>query len=217
MDYKDYIKAGNKVLYVPYFDSMWDAYWNDVKPMVVTIGQYRPYDTDGSMPDPKPEEYDGYHQVEVEENLPDCQLKLARLFPIEQKEDKVLYEGKVYEVYGYSTGSGECDYDEDTDYCILKDGDELKVVEEDDVCSPRSIEELSHDELMTLWGDIRRGSMYTDDYRNTVDVPDDAAMQAWEDFYNELYEEYGEAHADEHDTAEEFADYCDAIEFEQAA
>jgi hypothetical protein len=70
---------------------------------------------------------------------------------------------------------------------------------------------------MTLWGDIRRGSMFTDDYRNTVDVPDDVAMQAWEDFYNEQYEEYGEDGADEHDTAEEFADYCDAIEFEQAA
>lgn len=206
MDYKDYIKAGNKVLYVPYFDSMWDAYWNEVKPMVVTIGEYRPYYTDGT-PDPKPDEYDGCCLVEVEECLEEKQLRLDRLFPIEQKEDSVLYEGKVYDVYGYATGSGDCDYDDDTDYCILKDGDELRVVEEDDVCSPRTIDELSHDELMTLWGDICRGSMYYDDYRNTVDVPDGEAMQAWEDFYNELYDEYGEAHAEEHDTALEFADW----------
>lgn len=207
MDYKDFIKPGKKVLYVPYFDSMWDAYWDDVKPQVVTIGQYRPYDTDGSMPDPRPEEYDGYHQVEVEEPLEECQLKLARLFPIEQKQDEVLYEGKVYEVYGYATGSGETDYDEDTPYCILKDGDVLRVVEEDDVCSPRSIEDLSEDELKQLWRDIRRGSMYYDDYRNTVDVPDAVAMDAWEDFHNSLYDEYGEGGADEHDTAEKFAEY----------
>jgi DNA polymerase-3 subunit beta len=67
MDYKDYIKAGNKVLYVPYFDSMWDAYWNEVKPMVVTIGEYRPYYTDGT-PDPKPDEYEGCCLVEVEDD-----------------------------------------------------------------------------------------------------------------------------------------------------
>jgi len=206
MEYKDYIKAGNKVLYVPYNKNWWIAEWNEVKPMVVTIGEYRPYYTDGTH-DPMPDEYEGCCLVEVEERLEDPQLRLDRLFPIEQKEDRVLYEGKVYDVYGYATGSGDCDYDEDTDYCILKDGDELKVVEEDDVCSPRTIDELSHDELMTLWGDIRRGSMFYDDYRNTVDVPDGEAMQAWEDFYNELYEEYGEEHADEHDTAQEFADW----------
>jgi len=206
MEYKDYIKAGNKLLYVPYNKNWWIAEWNEVKPMVVTIGEYRPYYTDGTH-DPMPDEYEGCCLVEVEERLEDPQLRLDRMFPIEQKEDRVLYEGKVYDVYGYATGSGDCDYDEDTDYCILKDGDELKVVEEDDVCSPRTIDELSHDELMTLWGDIRRGSMFYDDYRNTVDVPDGEAMQAWEDFYNELYEEYGEEHADEHDTAQEFADW----------
>lgn len=205
MDYKDYIKAGNKVLYVPYNGNWWDAYWAEVKPMVVTIGEYRPYYTDGT-PDPTPDEYEGCCLVEVEEPLEECQLRLDRLFPIEQKEDSVLYEGKVYDVYGYATGSGDCDYDNGTPYCILKDGDELRVVEEDDVHSPRTIDELSHDELMKLWGDICRGSMFTDDYRNTVDVPDGVAMQAWEDFYNELYEEYGEDGADEHDTAQEFAD-----------
>lgn len=204
MDYKDYIKAGNKVLYVPYNENWWIAYWAEVKPMVVTIGEYRPYYTDGT-PDPKPDEYEGCCLVEVEEPLEECQLRLDRLFPIEQKDGEVLYEGKVYDVYGYATGSGDCDYDNDTTYCILKDGDELRVVEEDDVHSPRTIEELSHDELMRLHGDICRGSMYYDDYRNTVDVPDGVAMQAWEDFYNELYEEYGEA-AEEHDTAQEFAD-----------
>lgn len=208
MDYKEFIKPGNKVLYVPYNENWWDAYWSKVKPMVVTIGEYPPYDTDGSMPDPRPEEYEGYHMVEVEErSLEDPQVKLARLFPIEVKRDEVIYEGKVYETYGYATGSGEIDDDCDTPYCILKDGNELKVVEEDDVCSVRYIEDLDEDELKQLWRDIRRGSMYTDDYRNSLDVPDGVAMGAWEDFYNDLCDQYGEDGADEHDTAEAFAEY----------
>lgn len=210
MKYKDYIKAGNKVLYVPYNDSMWSSYWNEVKPQVVTIGEYRPYYTDGT-PDPAPDEYEGCCLVEVEERLDDPQVRLDRLFPIEQKEDSVLYNGEVYDVYGYATGSGECDFDEDTDYCILKDGNELRVVEEDEVCSARSIDELSRDERIRLWGDIRRGSMYIDDYRNTVDVPDRVAMYAWEAFYECQCEEYGDD-ADEHDTAEEFAEWCDYLE-----
>lgn len=207
MDYKDYIKAGNKALHVPYEHS----WWCDYKPEVVTIGEYRPYYTDGEMSDPSPDEYEGCCLVEVEgTRYDDSQIRLDRLFPIEQKEDEVLYEGKVYEVYGYAKGCSVFERypDEDglTAYCILKDGDELRVVDEDDVCSPRTIEELSHDELMTLWSDICRGSMYTDDYRNSLDVPDGVAMAAWENFYNELYDEYGEDGAAEHDTAKEFAD-----------
>lgn len=209
MKYKDFIKPGNKVLYVPYSANWWEAYWNEEKLQVVTIGEYLPYDTNGDY-DPKPDDYEGYHMVEVEEPLADPQIKLARLFAIEQKQDEVLYEGSVYQTYGYATGSGDSDYDCDTAYCILHDGDELKVVLEDDVCSARSIEELDHDELVRLWGDIRRGSIYTDDYRNTVDVPDGVAMAAYEGFYEELYAEYGEQ-ADEHDTAEEFASYFDCV------
>lgn len=206
MDYKDYIKAGNKVLYVPYNENWWAAEWNEVKPQVVTIGEYRPYYTNGT-PDPMPDEYEGCCLVEVEEQMEDPQLRLDRLFPIEWKDDEVLYDGKVWPVAGYAEGHGDCDYDGDTRYCILKDSDGYRVVDEDDVHSPRTIDELDHDELQRLWGDIRRGSMFYDDYRNTVDVPDGVAMGAWEDFYNAIYDEYGEAHAEEHDTAKEFADY----------
>lgn len=215
MEYKDYIKAGNKVLHVPYIDD-WTWYDQlDARAEVVTIGEYRPYYTDGEMADPRPEGYEGCCRVECDGTKYDCQIRLDRLFPIEQKTDEVLYEGKVREVYGYAKGCGMYDPwlrdEDDADcYCILKDGDGLQVVSEDDVCSPRTIEDLSHDELQQLWRDICRGSIYTDDYRNTLDVPDEDAMAACEDFYDELRDEYGEDHADEHDTAEEFADwyYC---------
>ena len=120
----------------------------------------------------------------------------------------MLYEGKVHEVYGYVQGvRAYRDDEEETNYCILKDGDGLTVVDEDDVHSPVSIDELDCDGLEQLWRDIRRGSMYTDDYRNTLDVPDAEAMAAWESFYHELCEEYGEFGADEHDTAKEFAEW----------
>ena len=212
MEYKEYIKAGNKVLHVPYIDD-WTWYDQmDARAEVVTIGEYRPYYTDGEMSDPTPDEYEGCCRVECDGTKYDCQIRLDRLFPIEQKEDMMLYEGKCYLVYGYAKGCGMYDLwlrDEDDahSYCFLKDGDGLKVVDEDDVCTPRVIKDLSHDELERLWGDICRGSIYTDDYRNTVDVPDTLAEDAYEEFWRYLVDEYGEDKAEENDTAKEFADY----------
>ena len=49
--------------------------------------------------------------------------------------------------------------------------------------------------------------VYTDDYRNTVDVPDTVAEDGYEEFWHYLVVEYGEDNAEEHDTAKEFADY----------
>lgn len=214
MEYKDYIKAGAKVLHVPYIGD-WSWYDQvDARAEVVTIGEYRPYYTDGEMADPKPEEYEGCCRVECDGTKYDCQIRLDRLFPIEVKEgDTVLYQGKVREVYGYAKGCGMYDrwlMDEDDaeTYCILKDGDGWQVVEEDDVCSPRFISDLSQAELERLWCDIVRGSIYTDDYRNTLDVPDEDAMEAWEDFYDCLRDKYGEDGADGHDTAKEFAEWA---------
>ena len=214
MEYKDYIKAGEKVLHVPYIGD-WSWYDQvDARAEVVTIGEYRPYYTDGEMADPTPEEYEGCCRVECDGTKYDCQIRLDRLFPIEVKEgDTVLYQGKVREVYGYARGCGMydrwlTDEDDAETYCILKDGEGLTVVEEDDVCSPRSISDLSQAELERLWCDIGRGSIYTDDYRNTLDVPDEDAMAAWEDFYDELREEYGEDGADAHDTPGEFAEWA---------
>lgn len=207
MEYKDFIVAGNKVLFVPYIDSPYD----DREPMVVTIGEYRPYYTDGDLADPTPDEYDETCRVEVEENLDECQLPLGRLFPIEPSHDKVLYNGQEREVYGRAKGcslfSSYCDAE--YDYVILKStyGDELQVIEEDNVDEIRTINDLDHDELKHLFNQICRGSIYLSDYRNSLNVPDEEAMEAWEEFYRAMCDEYGNDHADEHDTAEEFADY----------
>ena len=207
MDYKDFIVAGNKVLFVPCIQSALD----DRDVMVVTIGKYRPYYTDGDLADPTPDEYNEDCYVEVEENLDECQLPLGRLFPIEPSHDRVLYMGQVREVYGRAKGCSIFSSYSDAkyDYVILKStyGDELTVVEEEFVNEIRSINDLDEDELKHLFCEICRGSIYLSDYRNSLNVPDEEAMDAWEEFYRAMCDEYGERHADEHDTPQEFAEY----------
>lgn len=207
MDFKDYIKAGNKVLHVPY---EWSCL-QSLRPEVVTIGEYKPYYTDGEMADPTPDEYEGCCFVEVTDtHYDESHIQLDRLFPIEPKQESVLYNGKVCQTYGYANGCDVCEQyaDEDhlTDYCILKKGEELVVVYDDDVCTPRAIEDLTKEELERLHGDIIRGSIYTSDYRNSLDVPDEVAMDGYERFWLYLREKYGENAADEHDSAKEFAE-----------
>lgn len=73
---------------------------------------------------------------------------------------------------------------------------------------------LTHDELATLWGEIVRGSMYYSDYRNSLGVFENTALDYYEGFWESLVDEYGsEAEAEKHDTAEEFAYYCEGCEY----
>jgi len=73
---------------------------------------------------------------------------------------------------------------------------------------------LTHDELVTLWGEIVRGSMYYSDYRNSLGVFENTALDYYEGFWESLVDEYGsEAEAEKHDTAEEFAYYCEGCEY----
>ena len=73
---------------------------------------------------------------------------------------------------------------------------------------------LTHDELVTLWGEIIRGSMYYSDYQNSLGVFQNTAMDYYEGFWEYLKDEYGsEEEAEKHDTAEEFAYYCEGCEY----
>lgn len=73
---------------------------------------------------------------------------------------------------------------------------------------------LTNDELATLWGEIVRGSMYYSDYQNSLGVFQNTALNYYEGFYEELRYEYGsDEEADWHDTAEEFAYYCQGVEY----
>lgn len=88
----------------------------------------------------------------------------------------------------------------------------LIVTTLDKVEPNRDPSELTFDELENLWKEIRRGSIYTSDYRNFQGVYEGIACDCYEGFWASLVDEYKEeTEAEKHDTPEEFADYCIGI------
>lgn len=78
----------------------------------------------------------------------------------------------------------------------------------DEVEPDRDICSLSKEELVKLWGEMCKGSIYTSDYRNSQGVFEEVAMGCYDSFLAYIRDEYGtDVSIEEHDTAEEFAYY----------
>ena len=98
--------------------------------------------------------------------------------------------------------------DWDMEFVTLKDENgrtfqaSLEEVEPD-----RDIETLSQEELVKLWGEIRKGSIYLKDYQNSLGVFEDVVHDWYESFWMYLSGEHGEKEAEQKDTAENFAEY----------
>lgn len=202
MELKDFIKAGNKVAFIPsdYGFPCWDY---DVEPQIVTIGEYPVYFTDGT-PDPKPEEYDGSCQVEIEEDIHgESQIKLWDLHPIEIfKEKEIRYA--VMGSYTYKV-IGKVLYDEE-DYYILEDEEESWIIREESCFEFESnIYDLMEDELKRLRKQFCLGSIYLADYENSLGIAPNFLCGFSESYWDYLCEKYGEDNADDKDTPEEFA------------
>lgn len=82
-----------------------------------------------------------------------------------------------------------------------------EIVPLTDVDLPRSIYDLSREELISLRNHICIGSDYFSDYNNDYFIPRDELLSESESFLNSQLEEYGERDYEEHLTADEFADY----------
>lgn len=80
----------------------------------------------------------------------------------------------------------------------------------DEVQRCRRMWDLSYDELLALYGQIRIGSIYGSDYFNDLGVTGDEVCE-----YAESYLEWLDMKADEgepeEDNAENFADYCQSV------
>lgn len=194
MDYKNFIKPGTKVLHLPERQDA-SLCWFD--PCIVTIGNYRPYYRDGS-PDPKPEEYNEWNYVEVEETTEygESQLLLYSLLPIVEEKKALICDGKLVNAFAHT-------YDEEENYYILDDG---RVVDFDYVQEPRTIYDLSYDELTDLRKQICLGSLYLSDYKNGYGIDCEEASYYADEYENYLREKYGN-NWHEKDSPEEFADY----------
>lgn len=202
MEYKNFIKSGMKVAFIPQsYDSFFGWGWN-VKPKVVTIGEYRPYYTDAT-PDPTPDEYDRYCFVEIVEDIAgESQISLNELFAIipEDEEKWVVYGTDVCKLIGQVDS-------EDDDYCVIDSDGKWKIVEGSDVQLKRTIDELSFDELKQLWTEIRPGSIYLSDYENTLGISADDAENACETYGTETGWGYDENWDEEYNNPVKFAEY----------
>ena len=172
MDYKDFIKPGNKVIFYP-MSYEWDNNF-DVDPQVVTIGEYRPYYTDGS-PDPTPEQYCEWCRVEIVENIHgESQIRLEDLFPIEPCDKDVVYSGKEYKQIGKN--------DELEIAVLWFNDDEWELARYDHIQERRFIHQLDSEELCRLFNQVGVGSMFTSDYMNDLGIPETEAMAEIEEF-----------------------------------
>ena len=77
----------------------------------------------------------------------------------------------------------------------------------EDIEPDRDVETLSEVELVKLFGQITRGSIYLSDYNNTLGVFNDVVYDWYESFYKHLVDVFGEEEAEKQDTVENFAEY----------
>ena len=80
----------------------------------------------------------------------------------------------------------------------------------DDLEVYNTMGDLTHDDYMQLRREIRHGSIYLSDYRNSFGIDENEVYSASEGFGMET------GWNDDEDTPEAFADYCDAIDYEAA-
>lgn len=72
---------------------------------------------------------------------------------------------------------------------------------------------LSEEELVKLFGEIIRGSIYFSDYRNSLGVFEEVASDAYDGYWEFLTEELSHEEAEKKECAEGFAEYCQGVEY----
>lgn len=209
MRYKDYIKPGNKCIYVPsnhpfatdneqFADEYDELFGNALK--VVEISEYRPYFTNG-LPDPTPEEYDSMCLVEVycDQDGP-IQAYFAQLLPLvnEDRDVTCVYENESCTIIGY---------DPNKEYYVIEYNGCTIVRVSSQVQEERFIEDLDFDELKELREQIVVGSFYLSDYRNTLGVSPKQVSDYADYYIEDLCRIFGEEGCNEHDTIEAFANF----------
>lgn len=73
----------------------------------------------------------------------------------------------------------------------------------------RKITDLTREELISLYGQVCRYSIYYKDYENTLGVFWCVTFDCFEGYWKHLVSEYGKEQAEKEDTAEAFADYVE--------
>ena len=111
--------------------------------------------------------------------------------------DSEMYEvrGKYYDCLGYEK------------YVLIDKNTEYLFVDNDDIHERHDIDSLDEEGYKTLFNEIRRGSCYLSDYRNSVGCTCDDVYSFCDGYYEWLYDEFGED-SDEHDNLESWLKYA---------
>lgn len=220
MDYKDFIKPGERCVYIPDYKAL--GFWTEYEECIVKIGEYAPYYTDGSA-DPKPEEYNEYCYVEAypeSDKVSEMQFRLNDLHPIKKsgEEKNMVYDcnryklvGKVLSIEYKLEDCGLVQSWEPNGYVVLEKDGKWIVVDEDDCDEERDIYSLDFDELVELRKQICIGSIYIHHYTNSFGVNPNELCELGDEYWSYLCDEYGEENAEENDTPEHFAEYFNCV------
>ena len=209
MRYKDYVKPGNKCIYVPsnhpfasdneQFGCEYDELFGNALELV-EISDYHPYFTNG-LPDPTPEEYDSLCMVEVysEQDGP-IQVYFAQLLAVIKPDEDLtcIYKNESCQVIGY---------DPTKEYYVIEYMEDTIVRSSFQIQIERDIDDLTFDELKELRDQICVGSIYTFDYQNKFGVNPKVVCEFSDSYIEDLYQIFHEDAGSEFDTSEAFANF----------
>lgn len=213
MDYKDFIKPNERVVYMPNWEEL--PWWCDYDNSIVEVGEYKPYYTDGT-PETEENVYEECCMVEChpeDKKIEERQFRLRDLHPIKRADKKkiVIYNGKrrkfIGSVLSFDTDAWDW---EENGYSVIEIRDSWKVVDTEDCEEERQLCDLSYEELVELRKQICAGSIYLEHYFNTFGVEAGELSDSCDEYLEYLRNEYGEENADGYDTPEEFANYFSA-------
>lgn len=181
------------------------------KPGVVTLSGEYPYYTDGRR-DPLPDEVDSDCWIELNEYPDgDCQKSLYDLFEILPADlQKGLYDGYMWNIFGkYINRYGDemLILVKEDDFPLFDNHTECVIIDATEIEEHKSPYDLNEEEQKTLFNEIRRGSFYYSDYKNSVGCTFEEALSWSDSYYAWLNEEFGDE-ADYHDNLESWLNYA---------
>lgn len=172
------IAKGREVVYHPTDEDAGE-------PEIVRLAGYRPYYRDDS-PDPMcAEECCEWCYIEVDGDLSDSQVCLEDLYALKKfdYEGDFLYCGEEIEVIGTFKIFG------DTTKYVFKIDDIVKFVDEEDLEERKNLSDLDDSELKWFYSHCLHGSMYLEDYRNTLGIEVHEASDIADDWWEHIEED----------------------------
>lgn len=123
---------------------------------------------------------------------------------------KGLYDGKMWDIFGkYINRYGDeiLILVKEDDFPLFDTNTEYVIIDATEIEEHKSPYDLNEEEQKTLFNEIRRGSFYYSDYKNSVGCTFKEALSWSDSYYAWLNEEFGDE-AGDHDNLESWLNYA---------